>query len=979
MPRAALQSAGLPGIRFEAVPPRRVDVLPRMDIAAFIGFASRGPLHVPVLVEDMAQFEAIFGSDLALAWDTERGEEVYAFLAPAVRAFFRNGGRRCWIIRVAGEEAHTAWFPVPGLMRFNGSALTPAFTPARSEGSWADALRVGTALVSQPVTGLTVDLAHQTLDLDLNVPGQVVKGDLLRLTYWEQGYRLLFPVSKLESLETDPDSPVTDSARRVRVYAENLFWIRPARVQRPPGAAGTLIAFDHKNIAGSVDVSVPSERGAAPGTLAWPSDDETPVRLTVSGTFDAGLRTICTPGAQVRVDFPTGDPLWLLIHSTSADSGSSGSGQVLLEGQGMWQAVHVPDPTAIGHLDFLERLNFELWVEAPGQARQHLNDLGFAAAQPSFWAALPTDEQLYLVQAGAATGDSSLGSLPVGKPHTGLWLSAQTPRFPLAGPGESTDVFLPFCMAAVPALYAGPDEPPDDALVRDGLDDFNAGLFLDPALADIGTQALTEQADYVRYTSSDPRRLRGVHAAMSVDEVTLIAVPDAAQRGWSRPDPLLQPAPQPVLPLARPEWWHCLPCNPPVQIPREPQPRWGEFLPFDLRLVPAPSLSAATPDSGGSFALEWTSPVAVDRFILEESVLADFSGSREIYRGQATRFVLFGCDQGDTYYHVRSEVDRPDGSPDSSDWSYGIGVRIAPRTGWQLTAPEDYNPDTLCAVQRDLLRLCGVRGDMFAVLSIPEHFREQESIDYALNLRSPLSGQISIDVPALQLAGTMKKVTVAAIGYGEAHNLGFGALYHPWLYSTDNATGTARLNPPDGFITGILAQRAYTRGAWIAPANQVIRSVIALAPLISSRRWLDIQESRINLIRQEPPGYLILSERTLCDDPDWDLISVRRLISLLRRLAQRYGPTWVFEPNDEAFARLVKRTFVSLLDQMFARGAFAGATPGTSYQVNVVTTPRDIDEGRFIVELRVAPSLPMHFITVRLVQSGERSLVTEGG
>jgi phage tail sheath protein FI len=140
-----------------------------------------------------------------------------------------------------------------------------------------------------------------------------------------------------------------------------------------------------------------------------------------------------------------------------------------------------------------------------------------------------------------------------------------------------------------------------------------------------------------------------------------------------------------------------------------------------------------------------------------------------------------------------------------------------------------------------------------------------------------------------------------------------------------------------------------------------------------------LQQAHINLVRQEPQGFVTLSESTLSDDPDWTLINVRRLISLMRRLAQRYGPTWVFEPNDPAFARLVKRTFTSLLDQMFARGAFAGTTPETSYQVNVRVTPQDIDAGRFTVELCVAPSLPMRFITIRLVQSGERSLVTEGG
>src|SRR5262245_64334444 len=37
---------------------------------------------------------------VVLAWDAERGEVVYGYLAAAVRAFFRNGGRRCWIVRV---------------------------------------------------------------------------------------------------------------------------------------------------------------------------------------------------------------------------------------------------------------------------------------------------------------------------------------------------------------------------------------------------------------------------------------------------------------------------------------------------------------------------------------------------------------------------------------------------------------------------------------------------------------------------------------------------------------------------------------------------------------------------------------------------------------------------------------------------------------------------------------------------------------
>src|SRR5207249_8859740 len=85
----AVRTRRLPGFRFEVQAQPLDEVLPRMDIAVFVGFAAAGPLHVPVVVEDAAQFGAIFGDDAPLAWDERRGEVVDAYLAPAVRAFFR--------------------------------------------------------------------------------------------------------------------------------------------------------------------------------------------------------------------------------------------------------------------------------------------------------------------------------------------------------------------------------------------------------------------------------------------------------------------------------------------------------------------------------------------------------------------------------------------------------------------------------------------------------------------------------------------------------------------------------------------------------------------------------------------------------------------------------------------------------------------------------------------------------------------------
>src|SRR5215211_5307069 len=98
----------LPGIRFEAQARPLRDVLPRMDIPVFAGFAASGPLHVPVAVEDVAGLAMIFGGDVELPRPPKAREPRSAHLAATVREFFRNGGRRCWVIRVADTETAVA-------------------------------------------------------------------------------------------------------------------------------------------------------------------------------------------------------------------------------------------------------------------------------------------------------------------------------------------------------------------------------------------------------------------------------------------------------------------------------------------------------------------------------------------------------------------------------------------------------------------------------------------------------------------------------------------------------------------------------------------------------------------------------------------------------------------------------------------------------------------------------------------------------
>jgi phage tail sheath protein FI len=177
-----------------------------------------------------------------------------------------------------------------------------------------------------------------------------------------------------------------------------------------------------------------------------------------------------------------------------------------------------------------------------------------------------------------------------------------------------------------------------------------------------------------------------------------------------------------------------------------------------------------------------------------------------------------------------------------------------------------------------------------------------------------------------------------------------------------------------------MAHRSINRGAWVAPANEILVGVLGLTQDYSREDLLDFQANAVNTLRNEPVGFMVLSSETLSPDFELSSINVRRLLSLLRRLALKHGNEYVFETNNEQFRRQVQQGFVSLLDVMFTRGAFAGKTPANSYQVVVsdaLNHPRSVDQGRLIIELKVAPSQPLKFVTVRLAQTGGKSEVSE--
>lgn len=118
-----------PGVYVEEVPSgvRPIEGV-STSTGAFIGKAEMGLMNKAVLITGVQEFETKYGGYL-------NG----FFLSNAVHQFFNNGGKKCYIIRVAGAGAQAAAIVIKDRRGAPGKTITIA---ANSEGSWGNGLDV---------------------------------------------------------------------------------------------------------------------------------------------------------------------------------------------------------------------------------------------------------------------------------------------------------------------------------------------------------------------------------------------------------------------------------------------------------------------------------------------------------------------------------------------------------------------------------------------------------------------------------------------------------------------------------------------------------------------------------------------------------------------------------------------------------------------------------------------------------------------
>jgi phage tail sheath protein FI len=277
---------------------------------------------------------------------------------------------------------------------------------------------------------------------------------------------------------------------------------------------------------------------------------------------------------------------------------------------------------------------------------------------------------------------------------------------------------------------------------------------------------------------------------------------------------------------------------------------------------------------------------------------------------------------------------------------------------------DEFDSAPLLALHQALTIACQARGDVMGILTLAQHFEKRQCIEWQEDLRQRLGLP-----PRRSVFNDVRDIA----------DLSYMAVYHPWLLVSDtNAPDRLRAVPCDGVVCGMIAARERQRQVWVAPANVPLQGVLGLIPAFATDDWADLFALQFNLVRPEPRDFRGMSAHTLSDERAWLQISVRRLLILLRKLALDRGMDFVFESNHERFREGVRVMLEEVLQFMFERGAFAGATADQAFRVvtdDSINTAQSIAQGRFIVQLLIAPSQPMEFITVQLTRTGEGSLL----
>ena len=182
--------------------------------------------------------------------------------------------------------------------------------------------------------------------------------------------------------------------------------------------------------------------------------------------------------------------------------------------------------------------------------------------------------------------------------------------------------------------------------------------------------------------------------------------------------------------------------------------------------------------------------------------------------------------------------------------------------------------------------------------------------------------------------------------------------------------GGQRAVPPCGHVAGGYAATDLASGVHRAPANRRVSWALAASADVDAARHGVLNDAGVDVLRAVGSrGLRMLGARTLCSDPDWRFVPVRRLVSMVEKALEVALQWAVFEPNGVLTRARATMTVTIFLLGLHEAGMLAGATAEESFYVRCDldnNPPDQADLGLLVVEVGIAPVRPFEFVVVRV-------------
>lgn len=300
--------------------------------------------------------------------------------------------------------------------------------------------------------------------------------------------------------------------------------------------------------------------------------------------------------------------------------------------------------------------------------------------------------------------------------------------------------------------------------------------------------------------------------------------------------------------------------------------------------------------------------------------------------------------------------------------------------GQELSADDlggkEANPDSLTDPARGLGALAEI--DDIAIVALPDTVtlgigEQKTAVDLLIGHCERLRYRMAIvDPPRDSSLSEVRR-------FRAQFDTKYAALYYPWVRITDpsrrpdpGAPAPVLEVPPSGYVAGVYARSDVERGVHKAPANEVLLGINDFTANVTYDRQAVLNPEGINALRFfEGRARRVWGARTMSSDPEWKYVNVRRLFIYLEHSIEKSTQWAVFEPNNERLWASVRQTVEDFLIAVWRTGALLGTKPEEAFFVRcdrTTMTQNDLDNGRLICLIGVAPTYPAEFVVFRIGQ-----------